>query len=93
VRVWVLDIGPNRPASFHIVGAQFDTVFIEGSYLLKRGQDAFGDRDGGSQALGLQPAQGGFVETVFTESGRYPFVSHVMADAERGAHGSIQVVP
>jgi len=93
VRVWVLDIGPNRPASFHIVGAQFDTVFIEGSYLLKRGQDAFGDRDGGSQALGLQPAQGGFVETVFPESGRYPFVSHVMADAERGAHGSIQVVP
>ena len=83
VRVWVLDIGPNRPASFHIVGAQFDTVFIEGSYLLKRGQDAFGDRDGGSQALGLQPAQGGFVETVFPESGRYPFVSHVMADAER----------
>jgi len=93
VRVWVLDIGPNRPASFHIVGAQFDTVFIEGSYLLKRGQDAFGDRGGGSQALGLQPAQGGFVETVFPESGRYPFVSHVMADAEHGAHGSIQVVP
>ena len=47
VRVWFLDIGPNPPASFHIVGAQFDTVFLEGGYLLKRGQDTFGDRDGG----------------------------------------------
>lgn len=93
VRFWVLDVGPNRATSFHIVGAQFDTVYSEGGYLLKRGRDAFGERDGGSQALGLQAAQGGFVETVFPEAGRYPFVSHVMADAERGAHGFVQVAP
>ena len=91
VRFWVLDAGPNRPSSFHIVGAQFDTVFHEGAYLLRRGQDAFGERAGGSQALGLHPAQGGFVEAVFPEAGRYPLVSHVMADAERGAHGYVQV--
>ena len=92
VRFWILDAGPNRPSSFHIVGAQFDTVLSEGSYLLKRGRDPFSDR-GGAQALGLQPAQGGFVETVFAEAGRYPMVTHVMADAERGAHGYIQVGP
>ena len=92
VRFWVLDAGPNRPSSFHIVGAQFDTVLSEGSYLLKHGRDPFGDR-GGAQALGLQPAQGGFVETVFPEAGRYPMVTHVMADAERGAHGYVQVSP
>jgi nitrite reductase (NO-forming) len=92
VRIWVLDAGPNRPSSFHIVGAQFDTVLSEGSYLLKRGRDPFGDR-GGAQALGLHPAQGGFVETVFPEAGRYPMVTHVMADAESGAHGYIQVGP
>ena len=92
VRFWVLDAGPNRPSSFHVVGAQFDTVLSEGSYQLKRGRDAFGDR-GGAQALALQPAQGGFVETVFPEAGRYPIVTHVMADAERGAHGYIQVGP
>lgn len=91
VRFWVLDVGPNRPSSFHIVGAQFDTVFGEGGYLLKRGRDAFGNTGGGSQALGLQAAQGGFVETVFPEAGRYPFVSHLMTDAERGAHGFVQV--
>lgn len=93
VRFWVLDAGPNRAASFHVVGAQFDTVFSEGGYLLKRGRDAFGSRGGGAQVLPLQPAQGGFVETVFPEAGRYPFVSHVMADAERGAHGYVQVQP
>lgn len=91
VRFWVLDAGPNRASSFHVVGTRFDTVWAEGGYLLKRGRDAFGGRDGGSQALGLQPAQGGFVEAVFPEAGRYPLVSHVMADAERGAHGFVRV--
>lgn len=91
VRFWVLDAGPNRASSFHIVGAQFDTVFSEGAYLLNRGRDAFGNRNGGAQALGLQPAQGGFVETVFPEPGNYPLVSHIMSDAERGAHGFVHV--
>lgn len=90
VRFWVLDAGPNRSSSFHIVGAQFDTVYSEGAYSLRRGRDAFGG-SGGSQALGLQPAQGGFVETVFPEAGNYPLVSHVMSDAERGAHGFVSV--
>jgi nitrite reductase (NO-forming) len=91
VRFWVLDAGPNRASSFHVVGAQFDTVFREGAYVLKRGRDAYGARDGGSQSLGLEPAEGGFVEAVFPEVGRYPLVTHVMADAERGAHGYVQV--
>ena len=46
---------------------------------------------GGSQALGLLPAQGGFVELVFPEAGHYPVVSHIMSDAERGAHGIVKV--
>ncbi|HEU4512988.1 MAG TPA: multicopper oxidase domain-containing protein [Nocardioidaceae bacterium] len=84
VRVWVLDAGPNRPSSFHVVGGQFDTVYFEGAYLLR-------DGDGGSQTLALAAAQGGFVELAFPEAGRYPFVSHVMVDAERGAHGIFDV--
>jgi nitrite reductase (NO-forming) len=91
VRFWVLDAGPNRASSFHIVGTQFDTVYAEGAYLLRRGRDAFGTRGGGSQSLALQAAQGGFVETVFPEAGRYPMVSHSMVDAERGAHGFVVV--
>lgn len=92
VRFWVLDAGPNRPTSFHIVGGQFDTSYAEGVYKLRRGKGAFGEKDAGSQALALQPAEGGFVEIVFPEAGHYPVVSHVMVDAERGAHGIVKVV-
>jgi nitrite reductase (NO-forming) len=86
LRVWVLDAGPNRPTSFHVVGGQFDTTYAEGAYLLRGGP-------GGAQSLGLQAAQGGFVELTFPEPGDYPFVSHVMVDAERGAHGLFRVSP
>lgn len=84
-RFWVLDAGPNSPSSFHIIGGQFDTVYKEGAYLLRP------TGAGGSQALDLQPAQGGFVELAFPEAGHYPFVTHRMSDAERGARGIIAV--
>lgn len=88
VRIWVLAAGPNRGTSFHVVGGQFDTVWSEGDYRLggKGDQGA-----GGAQTLGLFAAQGGFVELTFPQPGRYPFVSHAMVDAERGAHGIIEV--
>ena len=86
VRVWVLAAGPNRGTSFHVVGGQFDTVFAEGAYLLGPGP-----LQGGAQSLGLAPSQGGFVELTFPEAGTYPFVSHLMVDAERGARGLFAV--
>lgn len=92
VRFWVLDIGPNRATSFHVVGGQFDTVWHEGAYLLRDGKGALSDSStNGSQALGLQAAQGGFVEMTPVEAGHYAFVSHAMIDAERGAKGILQV--
>ncbi len=91
VRFWVLDAGPNRASSFHIVGGQFDTSWTEGSYTLRRGEGAFGASDGGAQVLPLLPAQGGFVELTFPEAGHYPVVNHIMVDAERGAHGIVKV--
>lgn len=89
VRMWVLDAGPSRASSFHVVGGQFDTVFSEGAWQLgtRRGPS----RDGGAQVLPLVPAQGGFVELALDEPGDYPFVSHVMVDAERGARGVLRV--
>jgi len=88
VRVWVLDAGPNLSSSFHVIGGQFDTVFSEGDYLLRNGGST---GTGGAQVLALQPAQGGFVELAFPEAGHYPFVTHVMSDAERGASGIFRV--
>ena len=75
VRIWALDAGPNRASSLHVVGEQFDTVYKEGAYLLREGRDAFGSEDGGSQALALGAAQGGFVELVLPEPGTYPVVT------------------
>lgn len=89
VRIWLLDAGPNRPLSFHVVGGQFDRTWFEGDWLL--GSARAPSRTGGSQSLALAAAQGGFVEMVFDEPGRYPLVNHVMVDAERGAHGVIEV--
>lgn len=91
VRFWVVDAGPSRATAFHVVGGQFDTVWTEGAYTLRGGRDAFGSTAGGAQVLPLQPAQGGFVELTFGEAGHYPVVSHVMVDAERGAHGVVDV--
>lgn len=89
VRIWVLDAGPDRPLSFHVVGGQFDRVWTEGAYTL--GGAAAPARDTGAQVLPLLPAQGGFVELTFPEPGRYPFLNHVMSDAERGAQGAFLV--
>ena len=69
VRVWVLDVGPDNPVSFHVVGEIFDTVYKEGAYSLRDAHDT------GSQALDLLAAQGGFVEFTFDEPGTYSFVN------------------
>ncbi|TXJ04994.1 MAG: copper oxidase [Aeromicrobium sp.] len=87
VRFWVLNAGPNRSSSFHVIGTQFDTVWFEGDYMLKPNNAS----KGGSQSLGMEAAQGGFVEMTFPEPGKYPFVSHRMIDAERGATGIVEV--
>ncbi|MFD6905408.1 MULTISPECIES: multicopper oxidase domain-containing protein [unclassified Streptomyces] len=87
VRIWVLTAGPNVAGAFHVVGGQFDTVFREGAYDLRPG----GAERGGAQVLDLAPASGGFVELTLPEAGNYPFVTHIMSDAERGAHGVLRV--
>ena len=85
VRVWVLDAGPSENSAFHIVGTIFDTVFKEGTYVLRPD-----GRRGGSQVLDLQPAQGGFVEFSFAEKGLYPIVTHKFANVGKGALGLFQ---
>lgn len=86
VRVWVLDDGPSQSSSFHVIGTIFDTVYKEGAYLLRPSAD-----NGGSQALDLAAAQGGFVEFTPTQPGNYAFVTHKFNDASRGALGVFQV--
>ncbi len=95
VRFWVLDAGPNLALSFHVVGAQFDTVWSEGSYSVRDGVATSGAASGaaGAQVLPLLAAQGGFVDLVPKEAGHYAFVDHAMSLAEKGAHGVLEVTP
>jgi nitrite reductase (NO-forming) len=87
VRWWVVAAGPGEGTAFHIVGTQFDSVFKEGAYLLRRGNA----EHGASQVLDLAAAQGGFVEQVFTEPGHYSLIDHDMRRGENGAHGVVKV--
>jgi nitrite reductase (NO-forming) len=86
IRAYVLDAGPSENTSFHIVGTIFDTVFKEGTFLLEPGNA----QRGGSQALDLQPAQGGFVEFTLDEQGTYAIVTHKFANPGKGALGFFQ---
>jgi nitrite reductase (NO-forming) len=83
IRIWVIDDGPSENSSFHVVGSIFDKVWKEGAYLLQPGV-------GGSQAMDLQPAQGGYVELSFDAVGLYPFVTHKFSSASIGALGLFQ---
>ena len=85
VRVWVLDAGPSENSSFHIVGTIFDTIFKEGTIILRPD-----DRRGGAQSLDLQPAQGGYVEFSLDQAGMFPMVTHKFANVGKGALGLFQ---
>ena len=85
IRAWVLDAGPSDSSSFHVIGSIFDSVYREGHYELR--PDA---TQGGSQALDLQAAQGGFVEFTLDKRGLYPFLTHKLADADKGGLGYFQ---
>ena len=60
--------------------------WVPGTFdLLQPGPD-----QGGAGVLDLQPAQGGFVEFSFDESGLYPIVTHKFANVAKGALGLFQ---
>ena len=86
VRFFVVAAGPTLDSDFHVVGAVFDRVIVDGnpSHALEHVQ------------TWTVPAGGGAVfETVFEEGrsgeGVYAFVTHAFADADKGAVGLIQV--
>jgi len=80
VRFYVVNAGPNRVSAFHVVGAIFDRVYLDGSDAPLRGVQTF-----------EVPVGGGMIfETHLVEEGIYPFVSHAFADATKGAVGMLK---
>ena len=82
VRFWVVAAGPTHPCAFHVVGEQFDTVYI-GS-------------PPGSAIQGVQtfnvPAGGGMVfEFIADIAGEFPVVNHGFGHGQKGSMGYLVV--
>jgi nitrite reductase (NO-forming) len=81
IRLYVVNAGPNRISSFHVVGAIFGRVFEDGS--LKHPL-------AGVQTVNVPVGGGMIFETRLREPGDYPFVTHAFADATKGAVGILR---
>jgi nitrite reductase (NO-forming) len=80
LRFYLVNAGPNRVSAFHVVGAIFDRIYVDGSDNPLRGVQTFGVPMGGGMIF----------ETHLAEPGVYPFVSHAFADATKGAVGMLE---
>lgn len=81
----MLDAGPSGDTAFHVVGAQFDTAFNNGAYLLPPGNPV----GGAAQTLTLVPGEGGFAELTVPAAGQYELLDHHLGHAAAGAAGYI----
>jgi nitrite reductase (NO-forming) len=84
VRFWVVSAGPTLNSAFHIVGEQFETV-----YLGAPPDSAIH----GVQTFSV-PAGGGMCfELVCDVPGEFPFVNHAFGHGQKGAIGYLVVEP
>ncbi len=83
IRMHVVNAGPNRSSSFHVVGGIFDQVFDDGSSTPLRGV----------QTVNVPVGGGAIFELRLKEPGDYPFVTHAFADATKGAVGVLRAGP
>ena len=83
LRLYVVNAGPNRISSFHVVGGIFERVFQDGSQA---------NPLVGVQTVNVPVGGGAIFELQLRESGDYPFVTHAFADATKGAVGVLRAV-
>ena len=83
VRLYVVNAGPNRISSFHVVGGIFERVFQDGSQASPLA---------GVQTVNVPVGGGSIFELRLREPGDYPFVSHAFADATKGAVGVLRAL-
>lgn len=82
VRFWVVNAGPTHPCAFHIVGEQFDTVYLAAPP---------GNALHGVQTWSV-PAGGGMCfELVADVAGEFVFVNHAFGHGQKGAIGRMIV--
>jgi nitrite reductase (NO-forming) len=83
LRLHVVNAGPNRISSFHVVGGMFERVFQDGSRTTPLM---------GVQTVNVPVGGGSIFEMRLPEPGDYPFVTHAFADATKGAVGILRAL-
>jgi nitrite reductase (NO-forming) len=82
VRFFVLSAGPSHPCNFHIVGEQFDTVYLGAPPT---------SAIHGVQTFSVAPGGGMIFELVADVAGSFPFVNHGFGHGQKGAIGVMLV--
>jgi nitrite reductase (NO-forming) len=80
VRLHVLNVGPSKTSSFHVVGTIFDRVWLEGNP---------DNQLRGMQTVLLGSSNAATVEFLIPEPGSYVMVDHHFANASQGAIGLV----
>lgn len=82
IRLHVMNAGPTLFSAFHVIGAIFDRVYVDGNpkNVLE-----------GISTYTVAPGQGCTFELTVPEPGLYPFVTHSFAYTELGAVGILEV--
>jgi nitrite reductase (NO-forming) len=80
VRLFVLNVGPSKTSSFHVVGTIFDRVWIDGNP---------DNQFRGMQTVLLGSSNAAIVEFMIPEDGSYIMVDHHFANASQGAIGLV----
>ena len=82
VRFYVVNSGPTHPCNFHVVGEQFDTVYLGAppSVPLR-----------GVQTFGVAPGGGMVFEMLADIPGEFVFVNHGFGHGQKGAIGILSV--
>ncbi len=84
IRLHVSNNGPSGTSSFHVIGAIFDQVWIEGHpYNEMRGM----------QTVLLGASSSVTMDFIVPEEGIYILIDHEFADAEKGATGTLKAGP
>jgi nitrite reductase (NO-forming) len=82
IRLWVMNAGPTLTNAFHVIGALFDHVYVDGNPT---------NVMNGVQTWNVAPGGGAMFELTIPDAGLYPFVTHSFAFTGRGAVGVLKV--
>ena len=84
VRFWVVNAGPTHPCNFHVVGEQFDTMYLGAPPL---------SPIRGVQTWDVPPGGGMCFELLCDVAGEFPFVNHGFGHGQKGGIGFLVVEP